>query len=111
MSWSASGCWAPTIIVVMPLSFQASSRSAMRSFGPMSADLVDQLVGHRGDRLALVALEVQVLDLLGRVLEAVAAREVVVEVLAARAHAADVERGHRLHEAAQHVDVVADDDA
>ena len=36
ITWSASGCWAPTISVVIPLSFHASSRSAIRSLGPMS---------------------------------------------------------------------------
>src|SRR3954467_11190805 len=43
-------------------------------------DLVDELVGHRRDGFALLALEVQVLDLLRLGLEPVPASEVVVEV-------------------------------
>src|SRR6185436_19298106 len=54
---------------------------------------------------------VQVLDGLRRRLEAVAAGEVVVEVLAARAHAADVERQLRLHAVEARLHIVADEHA
>src|SRR6266511_5095936 len=51
--------------------------------------LVHERVGHRRGRLALLAAEIELLDLLRLALEPVRAREVVVEVLPARAHAAD----------------------
>ena len=60
--------------------------------------------------VALVAAEVEVLDLLGLLLVAVLAGELVVEVLAAGAHAADVERVHRAHEVEHPLDVLADRD-
>ena len=98
---SASACsasrWrACRTSVVAPLSRQAASRSAMRARLADERDLVDERVGHRRRRVALAAGEVVILDL-GRLgLEAVALREPGVEVLAARSHAADVEREHRL---------------
>ena len=72
-------------------------------------DLVDQLVGHRRHRLHLLAVEVEVLDLLRLGLVAEPLGVVVVEVLVARAHAADVEREHALHRHAAALEVVADD--
>ena len=60
---------------------------------------VGELVRDGSHRFLLLAVEIEVLDLLRRGLVAVPAREVVVEVLPARAHAADVQRESRLHEA------------
>src|SRR4051794_22000064 len=71
---------------------------------------VDELVGHRGGRLVALAVEVEVLDVLRRLLEAVAHGERVVEVLLARAHAADVERDERAHPVARRPQVVVDRD-
>ena len=59
---------------------------------------------------SFLPVEVEVLDLLRGVLEAVALHELVVEVLLARAHAADVERDERAHHVARGLDVVADVD-
>src|SRR4029077_10126149 len=75
------------------------------------ADGVDELVGDGRDRLALLAFEIEILDLLRRILPAVAADERVVEVLPLRAHPADVEREVRLERVAQRLDVVADEAA
>jgi hypothetical protein len=50
----------------------------MRAAGPTS-EIVGQLARDRGRSLGLLAVEVAVLDLLGRRLKAVAAREVVLE--------------------------------
>src|SRR5690606_19716228 len=71
-------------------------------------DRVDHLVGHGHHRALPVALEPELLDLLALPLEARAAEEVLVEVLALRAHAADVEAELLLHRDASPVDVVAD---
>ena len=57
-----------------------------------------------------LALEVEVLDDFGLGLEAVAADEVVVEVLGARAHAADVERDEGTHRVAGTRKIVGDED-
>src|SRR5688572_18709558 len=72
--------------------------------------LVGELVGHGGGGFLLLPAEVEVLDLLRFRFEAVAAGEVVVEVLAARSHAADVEREARLDVAEAFLDVGADHD-
>src|SRR5262245_14375172 len=56
---------------------------------PEQRYLVDQRVRHRRHGLALLAVEVEVLDLDGRLLVAEPHRVVVVEVLAAGAHASD----------------------
>src|SRR5207244_564280 len=80
------------------------------TLGPAQGDLVDQLVGDGRRRLRLLAVEVQVLDLLGRPFKAVAAGEGVVEVAAPRPHAADVQRQHGLDHRAAGVDVVAHHD-
>ena len=56
---------------------------------------LEPLARHRGGGLVLLALEVQVLHLDGLLLVAVGAGDVVVEVLAAGAHAADVQRDAR----------------
>ena len=61
-------------------------------------------------RLRALAVEVEVLHVAGLVLEAVALHERVVEVLLARAHAADVERDERAHRVARGGDVVGDED-
>ena len=74
-------------------------------------DGVDELVGHRGDRLALLAGEVELLDPLGVLLPAVAADERVVEVSALCPHPADVERDVRPERVAERSHVVADEDA
>src|SRR4051812_45456089 len=76
--------------------------------GAAQRDRVDELVGHGGGRLVALALEGEVLNLLRRRLEAVARRERVVEVLLARAHAADVERDERAHAVAGGREVVVD---
>src|SRR5262245_1618558 len=72
-------------------------------------DLVDQLVGHCGHRRVPVAAEEGVLDPDRRLLVAEPLGVVVVEILVARAHAADVEREHRLHRVAALLEVVPDD--
>src|SRR5699024_391471 len=63
--------------------------------GPDERDRPDQLVGHRRGGLVLLAVQVEVLDLLRLVLVAVAAGELVVEVLALGPHPADVQRPAR----------------
>ena len=73
-------------------------------------DLVDERVGHRRRRLELLAVEVEILDLRRLGLVAVAADEVVVEVLAARAHAADVEREVVLDVLAPALRILREDD-
>ncbi len=93
-----------------PDSRQASRRSARRSFGPTSATSSTNASGTAAAASRLLPVEVEVLDLARRVLEAVAAGEVVVEVLPARAHAADVQRVVRLQELAARLDVVDEDD-
>ena len=95
MSSRASGCCAPRIIVVTPASRHGVEAIADALLRAEQRDLVDHLERDRGGGLLLLAVEVEVLDLLRRGFEAVAAREVVVEVLAPRAHAADVQRDHR----------------
>src|SRR2546421_4844136 len=77
--------------------------------GADERDLVDELVRHRRRCFMLLAVQVEVLDLLGRGFVAETARQVVVEVPAAGTHPADVQRRHRLHEPAERVDVVADE--
>src|SRR5215470_7399356 len=64
---------------------------------PAECDLVDEGVGHRGRRLVLLATQIEILDAPGVALVAVATHELVVEVLAARAHAAHVKGQARLH--------------
>src|SRR4051794_3292165 len=71
---------------------------------------VDELVRHRGGRLVALAVEVEVLDLLRRRLEAIAHGERVVEVLLAGAHPADVQRDERAHPIARRLQVVVDRD-
>src|SRR4029079_6092164 len=73
-------------------------------------DGVDELVRHGGGGLVAPALEVQVLDLAGRVLEPVPRRERVVEVLLARPHPADVQRDERAHDVAGGGEVFVDRD-
>src|SRR5947209_12656501 len=64
--------------------------------GATQGDLVDQVVGHGRRRLLLLTVEIEILDLLGCCLVAVAAGQVVVEVAAAGSHAADVQSEHGL---------------
>src|SRR5581483_11176658 len=73
-------------------------------------DGVDEIVGDRLDRLALSPAEVELLDARRVRFPAVARDECVVEVLALRAHAADVQREGRLERVAQRLDVVTDED-
>ena len=96
--------------VVTAVSRHAARRSAIRSFGPTSATASTSCVRDGFDRFALAAAEVELLDALGVLLPAVPAHERVVEVLALRAHAADVEREIRLQRVAQRLHVVADED-
>ena len=93
-----------------PDSRQASIRSARRSFGPTSATSSTNASGTAAAASRLLSVEVQILDLARRVLEAVAAGQVVVEVLPARAHSADVQRVVGLEELAARLDVVDEDD-
>ena len=79
-------------MVVAPDSRQAVSRSLIRSGRPDQRHLVDQRVRDGGRRVALLPVEEEILDPLRLGFVAVTRDEVVVEVLAARAHAADVER-------------------
>ena len=67
-----------------------------------------QVVGHGVDRLGLLAGQIEILDVVGHVAEPVAGREIVVEVLAASAHAADVKRQLRFRPRQPILDVVAD---
>jgi hypothetical protein len=68
--------------------------------------LVDERIRDLGRRLALLAVEEQILDLTRLRLVPVAREQVVVEILAARAHAADVERVVLLQHRTPRVDVV-----
>ena len=79
--------------MVTPASAYACIRSAIRSDRAEQRGAVDELERHRGRRALLVAGQVLVLDLGGLLLVAHALRELVVEVLLAAAHAADVQRG------------------
>jgi len=76
---------------------------------PDQRDVVHQRIGHRRHCLGLLAGKVQVLDLHRRVFVAQAPGVVVVEILAARAHAADVQREVLLHRLAALRHVVAED--
>src|SRR5208283_2344849 len=58
---------------------------------------IDQLVRHRGGRLLLTSGEIKFLDSLGRLRKALLNHQVLVEILAARPHPANVERDVRLH--------------
>src|ERR1700758_3428525 len=57
---------------------------------PHQGDMSHQLVGYCGDGLGLLAAQVELLDLVRHLAETVPGSQVVVEVLATRAHAADV---------------------
>src|SRR6476619_3311513 len=67
-----------------------------------------QVIGNGVDRLGLAAGQVEILDVVGHVAESVARREVVVEVLAASTHAADVQRQLRFRPRQPVLDVVTD---
>ena len=98
-----------TSIVVAPDSRQASRRSANRSFGPTSATSSTNASGTSAAASRLSPVQVRVLDRLGLRLVPVPPHEVVVEVLPARAHAADVERVVGLQELASRLGVVDED--
>ena len=98
-----------TMSVVTPEERHSLTSSRIRSRGPHSANLVHESVGYGRFGFRLAAGEVEILDLLRRLLVAVAARDVVVEVAAARAHAADVQREPGLHARPARGDVVTDD--
>ena len=87
--------------LVTPASAYAAMRSRTYDAGPTRLVGLEPLQRHLRLGVALVAAEVEVLDLLGLLLVAVLAGEVVVEVLAARAHAADVQREERPREVEQ----------
>src|SRR5436190_21591739 len=78
---------------------------------PDERERVDERVGHGRGRVALLAVEIELLDPVGLGLPAVPADERVVEVLPLRAHSADVERDVRLQRVAKRRDVVAHEDA
>ena len=80
------------------------------ALGPAQRRGLEQLVGHQRLRLGLLAVEVEVLDLLGLLLEAVAAHHVVVEVLPLGPHPPDVEGDHGPGQVAQcgHLVTLAD---
>src|SRR2546430_4194596 len=77
---------------------------------PAERDLVHERVRHRGLGLRAAARKVEVLDRLGGLLVAVAARDIVVEVAAARPHPPDVQRELRPHRLPARRDVVPHDD-
>ena len=97
---------AETSSEVAPDSRQAASRSAIRSREPDERDVVDERVRNLRGRVALLPVEEEILDLSRLVLVPVAREEAVVEVLPARAHAADVERVVRLQRVAPGLHVV-----
>jgi hypothetical protein len=75
---------------------------------PAQRHHVDELVGERRARVLALAVQVQVLDLTGRLFEAIALHQVVVEVLLARPHPPDVQGEHGAHEVAGGGTVVGD---
>ena len=72
-------------------------------------DGIHELVRDRGDRFGLLAVEEEILDLLGGLHKAHALRVVVVEVLVPGAHATHVLRDVRLDRHHRFLDVVAHD--
>src|ERR1700730_16731260 len=70
-------------------------------------DLVDQVVGHRCNSFFLLPGKVKVLDRLCRVFVAVAAGKIIVKILTARAHPADVQREVWFHLHSASIDVIA----
>ena len=77
---------------------------------PDERELVDQLARDLRHRLVLLAAQVEVLDLRDLLFVAHADRDVGVEVLALRAHAAEVERVVGAEAVGGGVDVVGDDE-
>jgi len=100
--WDGQALALGVLVVIAPAAGQAARRAVGLQALPDSLlraderDLVDERVGDRGDRLHLLAAQVELLDLGGLALPAVAADERVVEVPSLRAHAPDVEGEHRL---------------
>src|SRR5262249_1785066 len=85
----------PLLHLVADLLFRADQR-----------ERIDKFVWNRGRGLLLLTVEEQVLDFLGRLAPSLTRDVIVVEVLAARAHAADVERNSRLQRIARRLYVV-----
>src|SRR6185295_16577276 len=81
-----------------------------RRHGLVQAELLQPTRPALRLRLLALTVQVEVLDLARGVLEAVALDELVVEVLLARAHAADVERDEGPHGVARPREVVGDED-
>ena len=79
---------------VTPASANAARRSLHEPLGAAEVGELEELRRDLGRRLVLLAVEVEVLDLGGLGLVAVAAHQVVVEVATLRPHAADVEGHH-----------------
>ncbi len=79
----------------MPAPRKRSTRSATSASVPTSEVAVDDLVGHRLEGAAAVAVLEAALDLVGDLAEAEAVGEVDVEVGLAAAHAAEVEDAGR----------------
>ena len=110
MMRSASGWIVAQMMVETGESFQRCRRSLMRAGGPTRATSSTSWFGTSAVASLFLPDEVEVLDLRRLALEAVAAGELVVEVLALGAHAADVERELGLDHVEARLDVVADDD-
>ena len=110
ISSSASGCSAMIVSPVMPRVGPRAVALADPRRPARPGALVAELVGHGVDRLVLAPRQVQLLDALGGVAVAAADHHVLVEVLVAMAHAADVERDARLHARQRAAHVVGDGD-
>ena len=108
--WSRVASNAETVSVVTPASAYAASRSRTRSGGPISAVLSMSSQRYGGRRLAVLAVQVQVLHLGRGLVVAHPHGELVVEVLLPAAHAADVQRGVAADRRGAGLDVVADHD-
>src|SRR5699024_4947721 len=76
-------------------------------FGTDHVGQFHEFLGDSGGGLVLLAVQVQVLDLLGGLLVAVTAGHRVVEVLALGTHAADIQRDHGAHEVEEFLGVLA----
>ncbi len=98
------------IRVPTPAWRRAARPSRTLAGGAAQGDQVDQLVGEGGPGLGAAAGQVVLLDLAGRLLEAVAGGLLGVEVALPRAHAADVQGQERAHDVAGRGQVVGDVD-
>ena len=97
--WREPRVWLQEMLTVPPYTEALTSR-----FGAA----VDQLVGDCRHRLLALAFEIEVLNRLCLRLEAVAADELVVEVLLARAHATYVEGDEGAHRVSRLLEVLGD---